>query len=117
VGDNARFNLVSTNLEVLYRKLPLDEDDVAFIYEDLHRGGRSIIPPHSVMTRSTLTRWNLNEPLSLSNCVVMELKDAVMHWKKFKEGVKDPTVVWGDEVARTVEKRKEEVRQWQEWVM
>lgn len=90
---------------------------MSFIYEDLHRGGRSIIPPHSVPTRSTLTRWDLNEPLGLSNCVVMELKDAEMHWKRYKDGEKDPTAVWGEEVAREVEKRREEVRQWQQWVM
>lgn len=47
----------------------------------------------------------------------MELKDAEMHWKRYKDGEKDPKAVWGKEVAREVEKRREEVRQWQQWVM
>ncbi|KAF8524849.1 hypothetical protein BU17DRAFT_74648 [Hysterangium stoloniferum] len=98
-------------------KLPLDEDEIAFIYEDLHRGGRSILPPHSVPTRSTLTRWDFREPLSLENCVVMELKDAEKHWGAMREGNMDPEVLWGGEVAREIQKRRAEAREWREWVM
>ena len=47
----------------------------------------------------------------------MDLKDAELHWKRYREGEKNPETVWGEEVAREVAKRREEVRQWREWVM
>lgn len=104
-------------IHAICRKLPLDEDDIWMIFEDLHRGGRSIIPPHDVPVRSTLTRWDFREPLSLSNCVVMEFKDAEKHWKRYQDGELDPSVVWGPDVAKIVERRKEEVKRWRDWVM
>ncbi|EDR10387.1 uncharacterized protein LACBIDRAFT_152374, partial [Laccaria bicolor S238N-H82] len=59
-------------------KLPIDEDDVALIFEDLHRG-RSVIPPHNVPSRPTLVRWDPLLPLTVDNCVVMEFADAEKH--------------------------------------
>ncbi|THH05781.1 hypothetical protein EW145_g4541 [Phellinidium pouzarii] len=91
-------------------RLPIDESDVAYIYEDLHRG-RSVIPPHQVPNKATLTRWDPSEPLSVQNCVVFD-------WPEFKrhiEGVTDgvaPEAIWGDEVAGLISKRRKEAGEW-----
>jgi hypothetical protein len=103
----------------------LDIDDIAFIYEELHRGGRSVFPPFLVPTQATMTRWDLREPLDLENCVVMDLKDAKRHWETWKESkISDegkvawtPESVWGSEAADVVESRKEEVKVWREAIM
>ena len=98
-------------------RLPIDEDDVAFIFEDIHRG-RSIIPPHDVPSRPTLVRWDPNLPLSLENCVVFELGSAEKHirdcWDA-KHSVQ-PDEIWGEEVALVVAKRREEVKRLREWI-
>jgi hypothetical protein len=86
----------------------LDEDDVAFLFEDLHRG-RSVIPPHNVPSRPVLIRWDVNNPLTLENCVVMEAKEADLHSKDGKDR-------WGKETETLVERRREEVRQWRRWL-
>jgi hypothetical protein len=53
----------------------------------------------------------------LTNCVVMDLKDAEQHWNECKQGGKHPDSVWGEEVAKEVAKRRREVQIWKEWVM
>ncbi|KAK7683704.1 hypothetical protein QCA50_013080 [Cerrena zonata] len=99
-------------------RLPLDEDDVALLFEDIHRG-RSIIPPHAVPTRPTLVRWDPKLPLTLENCVSMESTEAEKHIKEcFGEGEKkSPEELWGKETAEVVKRRSGEVRKVQEWVM
>ncbi|KAJ3488132.1 hypothetical protein NLI96_g3067 [Meripilus lineatus] len=62
-------------------RLPIDEDDVAFIFEDIHRG-RSIVPPYPVPVRPALIRWDPSRPLTLENVVVMEFKEAERHMKE-----------------------------------
>jgi len=103
-------------------RLPINEDDVALIFEDLHRG-RSVVPPHDVPTRPTLVRWDPTRPLSLENCVVFELNEADKHvrecWEsdgRPKENVR-PQKVWGDEVGTIVERRMEEARRLRAWIM
>ncbi|KIY49835.1 hypothetical protein FISHEDRAFT_65206 [Fistulina hepatica ATCC 64428] len=78
-------------------RLPLDEDDVSFIFEDLHLG-RSIIPPHEVPARPALVRWDASRPLSLENCVVMDHKEAEKH---VQEGI-EAHVPYVDEVEALV---------------
>ncbi|KAJ7732082.1 hypothetical protein B0H14DRAFT_3615853 [Mycena olivaceomarginata] len=36
---------------------PLDEDDVALLFEDVHRG-RSVVPPHAVPVEPSVVRWD-----------------------------------------------------------
>ncbi|KAL0571258.1 hypothetical protein V5O48_010706 [Marasmius crinis-equi] len=98
-------------------RLPIDEDDVAFIFEDLYRG-RSAIPPHEVPTKPALVRWDLGKPVELANIVVMEEKDAVKHVKECQPGAEQivlPVDVWGQEVQDIVEKKKAEVERYLEW--
>ncbi|KAJ7291932.1 hypothetical protein C8J57DRAFT_1492409 [Mycena rebaudengoi] len=90
-------------------KLPIDEDDVALIFEDLHRG-RSVLPPHLVPARPMLVRWDAQKPLTVENCVVMDAPDVERH---LREGVG----LWGKEVAEVVERRAREVERMREWVM
>ncbi|TFK75587.1 ubiquitin-protein ligase molybdopterin-converting factor [Pluteus cervinus] len=99
-------------------KLPIDEDDVSLIFEDIHRG-RSVIPPFDVPTRPTLVRWDFTKPLSLDNCVPMEQGDAEKHIRESKDGddVTPPQDIWGEDVVKVVERRAEEIRKVQQWVM
>ena len=103
-------------------RLPIDEDDIPLIFEDLHRG-RSIVPPHDV-NRPTLVRWDLRLPLSIENCVVFESKEAERHvsecWDVIaglpRENV-TPEDVWGEEVVEVVERRKREAIRLKKWIL
>ncbi|KAF8065053.1 hypothetical protein FPV67DRAFT_1562911 [Lyophyllum atratum] len=100
-------------------KLPIDEDDVALIFEDVHRG-RSVIPPHNVPARPTLVRWDVTKPLSVENCVVMDYGEAEKHIKECGtpgQPLKSPQDVWGKDVQAVVDRRAEELRKEREWVM
>jgi len=110
-------------------KLEIDEDDVALIFEDLHRG-RSIIPPHAVPSRPVLVRWDPKAPLAVDNCIVMEHGDAEKHATyclgmntsgdadKGAGGiVQRPAAFWGKEVVAAVERRMKEVGRHREWIM
>ncbi|EIW79643.1 ubiquitin-protein ligase molybdopterin-converting factor [Coniophora puteana RWD-64-598 SS2] len=97
-------------------KLPIDEDDVSLVFEDIHKG-RSLIPPHPVPARPTLVRWDLNKPLTLENVVVMEFPEAEKHLKTLlDEPQKRPSDVWGDEVEAIVQRNNIEVQKYREWV-
>src|SRR4051812_31190216 len=95
-------------------RLSIDEDDVSLVFEDLHRG-RSVIPPHDIPKRPTLTRWDWNRPLTLENVVVMHAEDAKRHVAAFKDGKGNE--IWGEEVSRVVERRKVEIEGWKDAVM
>ncbi|CAL1709992.1 unnamed protein product [Somion occarium] len=97
-------------------RLPIDEDDVALAFEDIHRG-RSVVPPHAVPTRPALVRWDPKSPLTLDNCVAMDYAEAEKHVREcFAEG-QVPEEVWGPETAEVVWRRREEIRKVLEWVM
>ncbi|OBZ77120.1 tRNA threonylcarbamoyladenosine dehydratase [Grifola frondosa] len=97
-------------------KLPLDDDDIAFIFEDLHRG-RSVRPPYDIPARPALVRWDATLPLTLDNCVAFELADAEKHVAECYVGDRRPEEVWGAEVAEVVRRRQAEARTAREWVM
>lgn len=94
---------------VFFSKLPLDEGDVAFLFEDLHRG-KSVIPPHNVPSRPALVRWDVTLPLTLSNCVVMEERDADLHIKEGKGR-------WMEEAEKVFMRRTKEIEQWKQWAL
>ncbi|KAG6333779.1 hypothetical protein ID866_5305 [Astraeus odoratus] len=100
-------------------KLPIDEDDVSFIFEDLYLG-RSVVPPHAVPSRPQLIRWDAAKPLSLENCVVFEFAEAEKHGRECL-GVgggerQDPREIWGDEAQTIVDKNAAEVAKYRQWV-
>jgi len=103
-------------------KLPIDEDDVALVFEDLYRG-RSVVPPYDVPTRPTLVRWDPSQPLSIENCVVFELSDAEKHaralWNPDGSVGTATTAegLWGKEVKAVVDRRAAEARRVRDWVM
>ena len=92
-------------------KLSIDEDDIALIFEDLHRG-RTVLPPFPVPNRPALVRWDPQRPLSVENCVVFEHKDAERHEKEcyYASPARRPEEVWGKEVAAVQARRAEEIR-------
>ncbi|KIP10798.1 hypothetical protein PHLGIDRAFT_125305 [Phlebiopsis gigantea 11061_1 CR5-6] len=102
-------------------RLPIDEDDVGLLFEDIHRG-RSVIPPHAVPSRPALVRWDPSQPVGLENLVVMEDKEADRHVKECFDASADspkkrPEELWGQETAEIVARRTEEVRRDREWIM
>ncbi|KAJ7303605.1 hypothetical protein DFH08DRAFT_976949 [Mycena albidolilacea] len=48
-------DLQAKEAETLVGRLPLDEDDVALLFEDVHRG-RSVVPPHAVPVKPSVMR-------------------------------------------------------------
>ncbi|KAL4072144.1 hypothetical protein J3A83DRAFT_4239362 [Scleroderma citrinum] len=97
-------------------KLPIDEDDVSFIFEDLYRG-RSIVPPHNVPLRPQLIRWDATKPLSLENCVVFDFPEAEKHAQECLGGEsRSPVDVWGAEVQGVVDKNATAVANYRDWV-
>ncbi|KAJ6545462.1 hypothetical protein B0H19DRAFT_1266895 [Mycena capillaripes] len=95
----------------LVGRIPLDEDDVALLFEDLHRG-RSVLPPHAVPVKATLVRWDPARPLGVENVVVMDAADAERHER---EG--GGPGMWGEEVREVVQRRAKELERNREWVM
>ena len=106
---------VLLNFDVSSR-LPIDEDDVGLLFDDLHRG-RSTAPPYDVPSRPTLVRWDPAKPLSLENCIVLEHADAEKHAAECYVGGKRPEDVWGPEVVEAVRRRADEMRRVREWVL
>lgn len=100
-------------------RLPIDEDDVGLIFDDLYRG-RSAVPPHEVPQRPTIVRWDFRKSISVDNCVVFEFKDAEKHakacWSPTGDHV-DPDSIWEEAVQDTVKRRAAEARRVMEWVM
>lgn len=111
----------------------MDNIDISLIYEELHYNGRSILPvrrpsssptddaptpflpfaAHPVCIRPALTRWDFSEPLSILNCVVMEVKDVERHERECGLAVPEATrkngkELWGEEVERGVMGVREE---------
>ncbi|KAF7317723.1 tRNA threonylcarbamoyladenosine dehydratase [Mycena kentingensis (nom. inval.)] len=99
----------------LQERMPMDEDDVSFLLEDVHRG-RSVVPPHPVPIRPTLVRWNPAEGVRLENVVVMESSEAAWHETGIFEERKTPVELWGEEVDELQRNRRDEVRRALEWV-
>ncbi|KAJ7510625.1 ubiquitin-protein ligase molybdopterin-converting factor [Mycena galericulata] len=107
---------------VQVNRLPLSLTDVELIVDDLHRGGRSVLPPHAVPAQATLVRWDADEPLTVGNCVLMERADAERHEREGRAGEnggrgKTGAEIWGEEAEKVVQRRKEEARRVGEWVM
>jgi tRNA threonylcarbamoyladenosine dehydratase len=130
---------------LLPRRIPLDEEDVSLIVEDVHLG-RSVIPPHTVPTRPALVRWDPSAPLTPENVVLMDTNDADRHTlettgvdlgpvgRKKQAFVtpeselthaplenapvlKKPEELWGKEVRKLIEDRKEVFERWRREVI
>ena len=98
-------------------KLPIDEEDIGIVFEDLHRG-RSIVPPHAIPSRPALVRWDPTRPLTMDNCVPFDEEDAERHEKEcYGDAGRRPEEVWGAEVAAVVVRRAEEIKREREAVM
>lgn len=58
--------------------IPLKEDDMQYILDEIHRG-RSVVPPHNVPQRPSVTRWRKSEGLRTDNLVVFDRQDALKY--------------------------------------
>lgn len=106
--------IVVITKNVFARRLPIDETDVAYVFEDLNRG-RSTIPPHAVLSRPYLSRWDLKKPLTIDNCVVLSQEDYALLEKLGGSG--EGVAVWTggakqEEVVTLVKSRIQEAQIW-----
>lgn len=110
---------IDSLLMISSSRLPIDEDDVGLLFEDIHRG-RSVVPPHPIPTHPMIVRWDPEQPLVLENCVIMEDKEVERHMKEVfgvgTDGIKKhPEELWGAETTKIVARRAEEIRRDREW--
>jgi hypothetical protein len=93
----------------LQAKLSINVEDVAFVFEDLYHG-RASLPPHGVLAKPALVRWDRARELAEDNIVVMSAKDATIHEKEcLKEG-RGLVDVWGGEAVDLVKRKSDEAR-------
>ena len=100
----------------LCSRLPIDDDDVFMIFEDVYRG-RSILPPHDVPNKPVLVRWNYTRPLSVDNVVPMDQPDADKHLRRCHDLKEKPEDVWGQQVKTVYERRTQEILKDKQWFM
>lgn len=95
--------------------MPLNEDDMAYIFEDVHRG-RSVVPPtFSTSSHPCILRWTPDAPLSWENAVVMTQDEAKRHEEGCLVEGKEGREVWGEETEEIVRERREEERAMRMW--
>ena len=107
---------VTTKRCQLLSRLPIDDDDVFMIFEDVYRG-RSILPPHDVPNKPMLVRWDYTRPLSVDNVVPMDQPDADKHTRRCHDLKEKPEDVWGQEVKSVYERRTQEILKDKQWFM
>ncbi|BGP41374.1 hypothetical protein JCM10450v2_005416 [Rhodotorula kratochvilovae] len=90
-------------------RLPFSEDDMTYIYEEIHRA-KSVAPPHAYPARPTVLRWRKARGLAWDNLVVFDREEGKVHEERCLLGGEDPEDVWGPETTALVEKRMEEER-------
>ncbi|ORX37153.1 hypothetical protein BD324DRAFT_579869 [Kockovaella imperatae] len=95
--------------EALQTKLPVTQDDIGFVFDDIYHG-RSSIPPNVVLPKPQAVRWNKDRELTEDNLVMLSMKDAERHETEHLKGGKTLDEVWGDEVVQFVQRKSAEVR-------
>jgi hypothetical protein len=76
---------------------------VAYIFEDLH-SGRSIVPPHRILAKSHLVRWDTSRPLSVENTVVLSASD--IRRLEAAGGIGERVVRWNGNAGAGISKMK-----------
>lgn len=88
---------------------------MSFVLEELNRNGRSSIPPHPVLSKAALARWDHTKQVAVDNLVVLSPQDVK---RLDAAGGKGADVKeWSDgcsgkEASGAVERRREEARKW-----
>lgn len=90
-------------------KLPVTQDDLGYIFEDLNYG-RSTFPPHAVLPKPIAVRWDVTRPVAVDNIVIIGTKEAERHEKECLMEGKSVLDVWGQEVVDLVARRFAEAR-------
>lgn len=98
-------------------RIPLNEKDVGYAVEEVFKG-KSVVS--GFFTRLVLTRWEplpereegawgeVDHQISLDNVVVMTKDEAKKHEKEVLKGRRKVEDVWGEDVVKRVEERKED---------
>jgi hypothetical protein len=80
-------------------EIPLDRRDIGYVIEEIFRGGKSGLS--QCMDRIAVCRWKRDEPLSLTNVVVLTQREMERHLALPQDA--DLKVVYGKEVVAFVE--------------
>ncbi|GAA5972097.1 hypothetical protein JCM11641_002493 [Rhodosporidiobolus odoratus] len=90
-------------------RLPFSEDDMTYLYEEIHRT-RSVCPPHALPARPTVLRWRKDKELAWDNIVVFDREEGARHEEHCLVGNEDAEEYWGKEVTELVHQRMTEER-------
>ena len=108
-------------------RIPVTKDDIGYLVEEVYHG-KSVIS--GLPTRLTLIRWKApdegfriedNEEgqksvkLSLDELVCMTKEEAATHEREVLKGGKTPESLYGEEVIRLVDRRREEERHYHQY--
>lgn len=108
-------------------KIPITKEDVGYLVEEVYRGKSAV---SGLPTRLALSRWerpkegfNIEEEweeqkcvrLGLNELVCMTKEEAAAHEKEILKGGRRPEEIYGKDVIRLVEKRRNEERAYQEY--
>lgn len=59
--------------------LPMTEDDVGNVLDNLHRGRSVVAPQNAVLARPAVVRWDPRTPVDLCNAVLMNKDELARH--------------------------------------
>lgn len=88
-------------------KIPVNEEDMAYIFEELHRGRSAIAPEYTVPARPSMCRWSMDQPVRWDNLIVLEKDEAMKHEAEVLIAGKRPEDVWNVETVKLFEERRE----------
>jgi len=96
-------------------KICFSEDDIAYLFEDLHMGRSIVSPSFTVTSRPVLMRWNRHLSLSWSNVVCFDREEGQKHETRCLFGEEDPKDVWDEITCDLVRRRQEEELATRKW--
>ncbi|WWC96509.1 hypothetical protein V866_003377 [Kwoniella sp. B9012] len=95
-------------------RIPINSDDIGFVFDDLY-SGRSSIPPYEILSKPSVIRWDNHKPLDVDNLVVMGPKENKRHQELiWKEG-KSLEDVYGKETVDRISRKSAQARRVMSW--
>ncbi|WVF68768.1 hypothetical protein IAT40_003540 [Kwoniella sp. CBS 6097] len=98
----------------LMERLPINSEDIGFVFEDLYNG-RNSLPPYEVLSKPQVIRWDPKRELSEDNLVVLGPKDFAKHEKEVLQEGKDLKEVWGEEAVEYIKRKSLEAKKVTAW--
>ncbi|KAH8930707.1 hypothetical protein BT69DRAFT_1234879 [Atractiella rhizophila] len=89
------------------------KEELIYVYEEVFVG-RSAVDRTCIPIKPTILRWDVGQPLSWSNLVLLERNEAEKHEKEHYKAGLPLEHVWGVEIVDRVRRRLEEEKRWRE---